>query len=121
MQVLRSTHIVACHCVIQTLTISNGLCDEEKKKTSDNFELHLELADLSNIAAVLIPFFSSQNVGVHHRALQQPRSKWNLTTEIVLTAPPSPLLVILFVIATSLHQLKLDMHSNIVLAWYHRD
>ena len=32
------------------------LSDEEKKDTSDDFELHLELADSSNIAAVLIPF-----------------------------------------------------------------
>jgi hypothetical protein len=33
------------------------LSDEEKKNTSDDFELHLELADSRNIAALLIYFF----------------------------------------------------------------
>ena len=41
----------------------HGLSNEEKKSTSDSFKLHLELADLRNIEAVLIRF-SSQNVGV---------------------------------------------------------
>ena len=37
-------------------TLSHGLSDEEKKNTSDNFELHLELGDMRNIAVVLIGF-----------------------------------------------------------------
>jgi hypothetical protein len=37
----------------------HGLSNEEKKNTSlsDNFELHIELADSRNIAAVLLRFF----------------------------------------------------------------
>ena len=31
-----------------------GLSDEEKKNTSDNFELHLELGNWRNVALVLI-------------------------------------------------------------------
>ena len=37
--------------------LSHGLSDEEKKNTSDNFELHLELGNLRNVAAILIAFF----------------------------------------------------------------
>ena len=36
--------------------LSHGLSDEEKKNTSDNFELHLELGNSRNFAIVLIGF-----------------------------------------------------------------
>ena len=40
----------------------DGVSDEEKKKTSDNFELHLELVESRNIVlvAVLIRLFLHQ-------------------------------------------------------------
>ena len=39
----------------------DGLSEEEKKGTSDNFELHLELADSRNIVALLILYRSSES------------------------------------------------------------
>jgi hypothetical protein len=39
----------------------HGLSDEEKKNTSDNFELHLELGNLINVAVVLKGFFVPKN------------------------------------------------------------
>ena len=41
----------------RTAPFSHGLSDEEKKKTSDNFELHLELGDSRGVAVILIGFF----------------------------------------------------------------
>jgi hypothetical protein len=45
----------------------DGLSGEEKKNTGNNFELHLELAESRNIAAVFIP----QNVGVYYKPHQE--------------------------------------------------
>ena len=40
------------------MILSHGLSNEEKKNTSDDFELHIELGKLRNFSAVLIGFFS---------------------------------------------------------------
>jgi hypothetical protein len=55
--------------------LSHGLSDEEKEKTCDKFELHLELGDLRNVAAVLIAFFAPKtgSTNISSRADYRPK------------------------------------------------
>ena len=57
---------------------SNGLSDEEKKDTSDNFELHLEsgLGNSRDIAVILIGFSSENGVNLKPTINQNCQDKY---------------------------------------------
>ena len=54
----------------------HGLSDEEKKNTSDNFELHLDLGSSKYVAVVLIPFLFPKQVILEPTILQNCQDKF---------------------------------------------